>query len=266
MKKNSYEKNLTPPPSAPRHRCWLCRATGPALYLFSNFLTESLPVQKVRTISGRPPRGRDFSPRLCSLIVDKIEEKSRSIATRFACLDPHGTAFWTGSQPAYQFRLSFLYVVLFLLATYVLVNCSGEPPPPPIERTSPKTSDPDKQEEKCQANTGNPCQKDKKCQEICDDLFSTHSHEKACLELPQKTVFGFEKLFEEMLEEDSADDLDLDILECLLDIDDTEFARTIRKLSRDEAKKFLIEVTENKQLARILEEEDDEFNILLKRP
>ena len=49
-------------------------------------------VQKVRTISGRVPggeRGRGATDNKRSYVVDSF---------RVACLDPHGTAFWTGSQ------------------------------------------------------------------------------------------------------------------------------------------------------------------------
>ncbi len=129
-------------------------------------------------------------------------------------------------------------------------------------RKTTKTIDQEKQEEKCQANQGNPCSKDKQCKKICDELFSTNSHETACLKLPEETVSNFEELLDEMTEKGRAVDMDLHTLECLLDIDDTEFARAIRKLPREEAEKFLIEIAEDKNLARILEEEDDEFNIL----
>ena len=143
-----------------------------------------------------------------------------------------------------------------------MIHCSTPTPPTPeVSRENPKETDPDKQEEKCQAGIGTACSKDKKCQKICDDLFSSNSQEKACLELPKKTVLGFEELFE-TLEEEDPDDLDLNILECLLDIDDTEFANAVKKLSKDQAKAFLIEVTEEEELSRILEEEDDAFNIL----
>ena len=153
-------------------------------------------------------------------------------------------------------------VLAFLLSAYFMINCAGPTPPSPeVRRTIPKKTDPEKQEEKCQAGTGDECTKDKKCKTICDDLFSRSSHEATCLELPKKTVLGFEKLFE-TLEEEDPEDLDLDILECLLDIDDTEFTSAVKKLPRAKAKDFLIEVIEDKDLARILEEEDDEFNIL----
>ncbi len=129
-------------------------------------------------------------------------------------------------------------------------------------RKTTKTIDQEKQEEKCQANQGRLCSEDKECKKICDELFSTNSHETACLKLPEETVSNFEELLEEMTEKGRAVDMDLHTLECLLDIDDTEFARAIRKLPREEAEKFLIEIAEDKNLARILEEEDDEFNIL----
>ena len=155
-----------------------------------------------------------------------------------------------------------LCVLAFLLCAGFLIHCSKPTAPAPsADRTSPKKTDPEKQEEKCQAGIGTACSKDKKCKTICDDLFSQNSHEKACLKLPKETVLGFEELFE-TLEEEDPDDLDLNILECLLDIDDTEFASAIKKLSKDQAKAFLIEVTEEEELSRILEEEDDAFNIL----
>ncbi len=152
---------------------------------------------------------------------------------------------------------AFLYAFLILFFFYLMVNCSSEPD---INRTKPKTTDPKKQK-KCMALTGDICRTNKNCKKICDDLFSKNSHEASCLKLPEKAVFNFEKLFKTMKEED-IQDLDLNTLECLLDIDDTEFARAVKKLSRSAAKKFLIRITEEEDLAKILEEEDDEFNIL----
>ena len=158
--------------------------------------------------------------------------------------------------------LTTLCVLAFLLSAGFMIHCSTPTTPTPeVSRENPKEIDPEKQEEKCQAGRGTACSKDKKCKKICSELFSRNSHETACLELPKETVSGFEELFE-TLEEEDPDDLDLDILECLLDIDDTEFANAVKKLPRAKAKAFLIEVTEDKDLARILEEEDDEFNIL----
>ena len=155
-----------------------------------------------------------------------------------------------------------LCVLAFLLSAYFMIHCAGPTPPAPeVNRTTPKETDPEKQEEKCQADTGDECAKDKKCKTIFDDLFSRNSYEATCLKLPTKTVLGFEKLFE-TLEEGDLDQLDLDTLECLLDIDDTDFARAIKKLDKQEVRVFLIEIADDKSLARILEEDDDDFNIL----
>ena len=152
-------------------------------------------------------------------------------------------------------------ILAFLLTAYFMITCAQAPTTPEVMRNNIKKTDPEKQEEKCQVGQDPLCSKDKKCKKVCQELFSKNSHEKACLKLPEKTVLDFEELFK-TLEKGEVDDLNLDTLECLLDIDDTEFARAVKKLSSGEAKDFLIAVADDDKLARVLEEEDDEFNIL----
>ena len=220
----NHEKNLPPPPPAPRHK-----------WLFSPKWRSKNRAAPFNTLCVRKTTGQSET---AGFFSTKAGSKNRAVPFNTLC------------------------VLAFLFSAYFMIHCATPTTPAPeVSRENPKKTDPEKQEEKCQAGRGTACSKDKKCQKICDDLFSRNSHEKACLELPKETVSGFEELFE-TLEEEDPDDLDLDILECLLDIDDTEFANAVKKLPRAKAKAFLIEVTEDKDLARILEEEDDEFNIL----
>ena len=158
---------------------------------------------------------------------------------------------------------------------FVLLSCAGKAvtpqvtgevtksppdPAPEIRRKIPKKWDPVKQE-RCKKVSKNACGEDKECEDICDDIFNSRKDRQKCHELPGSLVSGFETLLSDV-EDGDIEDLNLAHLECLLDIDDTEFAKVMRKLSRKEAKSFLLAVILDSDLANILEDEDDEFVIL----
>lgn len=74
-------------------------------------------------------------------------------------------------------------------------------------------------------------------------------------------MFEFRTLLE-MMKNGLVDEINIGVLRCLLDIDDTEFVATARRMDRDAAKDFLWYAAKNDPLAEVLQEEDDRFNIL----
>ena len=136
-------------------------------------------------------------------------------------------------------------------------------PPPPIERFEPKYTDPVKQKE-CRRRGRNDCEGDKDCEKICDDIFSRRADRQDCYEYSSEMVFEFEALISatEDGDVDEIEDIGSNVLECMLDIDEREFAEAVRKMSRREAEEFIFLIANNEDFAEVLEEEDDEFNIL----
>ena len=135
--------------------------------------------------------------------------------------------------------------------------------PPPIERFEPKYPDPVKQKE-CRKRGRNDCEGDKDCEKICDDIFSRRADRQDCYEYSSEMVFEFEALISatEDGDVDEIEDIGSNVLECMLDIDEREFAEAVRKMSRREAEEFIFLIANNEDFAEVLEEEDDEFNIL----
>ena len=154
------------------------------------------------------------------------------------------------------------FCVVFALAlTGACISSSSPPPPSPVfERKTPKISDPEKQRE-CQKEGKNPCRKDTECEELCRDIFTSRRNERDCLELSREMVLDFDDLLN-FASKGRWEQIDSYVLECLLDIDDEEFSKSLKKVGKNKARDFLILITEEPDLASVLEEEDDEFNIL----
>ena len=119
--------------------------------------------------------------------------------------------------------------------------------------------DPKKQEE-CRKQSQGACEDDQDCQSVCADIFRTKSNRKHCEKLPKDFVLAFEASLKQV-ERGDAQDLDLEVLDCLLDIDVKAFTNALKRLNRNEAKDFLYEITDNEDLAKILKNEDDNFRI-----
>ena len=135
--------------------------------------------------------------------------------------------------------------------------------PPPIERINPKRPDPVKQRG-CKERGRRDCEGYEDCEEICDDIFRNRRDKEECYEYSEEMVFDFEDLIEatEKGEVEEIEDIGSYVLECMLDIDEREFAKAVSKMSRKEAQDFALLIAENEDLAEVLEEEDDEFNVL----
>ena len=157
-------------------------------------------------------------------------------------------------------KISNQIVILALSAC--LLSCVSDPlnsTSPAIERGAVKASDPVKQAS-CGSNRGRICRGDTSCEAVCSAIFQTSFHRRDCRALPRDLVFDFEELIE-TVKAGGTEDISPDVLECLLDIDDGEFTKALKSLNRREAGIFLLSITTDEETARILEEEDNEFNI-----
>ncbi len=164
----------------------------------------------------------------------------------------------------YRFILAFVLIVGVALAFF---SCSKSAPTTRTKTTAgdttrekPKKADPKKQV-KCSELGSGKC--DKNCKEICDDIFSGDA-EKDCEKLSESLVKDFRKIIKDTGDGDIKDlkKLNLPALNCLLDLDDQEFVSAIKDMSSRQAKKFLAHISDKEDIAEILYEEDDEFNIL----
>ena len=159
------------------------------------------------------------------------------------------------------------YSMRFFLSIFsfgiLLFFTSCSVPPPPIERIEPKQPDPVIQRG-CLKRGRTDCEGYEDCEDICDDIFRNRRDKQECYEYSSEMVFHFENLIEatEDGEVDEIEDIGADILECMLDIDEREFAEAVSKMNRAEAQDFALLIVENEDFAEVLEEEDDEFNVL----
>jgi len=156
------------------------------------------------------------------------------------------------------------FVKFVATVSFLLFACSSpqNPTAPPVDpnRETPTPLDPRKQELCIKAST-NICESSESCIRICKDIFRSSRNRTHCYKLPLSLVTDFETLLEDT-EKGRVTSIDLAVLSCLLDIDEREFANAVREMSRSEAREFLVEITKDEDLANILQEEDDEFNIL----
>ena len=167
-------------------------------------------------------------------------------------------------------RLFVLFGFLFAVFSCVMGPTPSTPPEsvqnnrspaPPVERDTPKKADPVKMEICSKRNRTGSCEEEEKCKDICDDIFSSRGDRRKCYAFSDSLVESFEELLE-ATEDGDTDEIDPEILDCMLDIDEREFAKAVKKMSRREASDFLVAIADDDYLAKVLEEEDDEFNIL----
>ncbi len=158
---------------------------------------------------------------------------------------------------------AFLFFLLCVPALCVL-NCTTSPGGKSggvrTDRSAPKKADPKKQV-KCNKIGSGKCGKD--CQKICNDIFSG-STEKECEKLSASLVSAFDKIIKDVKDgnAEKVRQINKEALNCLLDMDDQKFVKSIKSMSSSEARAFLTHIVEDEKLALILKEEDDEFNII----
>ena len=174
-----------------------------------------------------------------------------------------------------RYLLIFIYI-LFLSCTFTNPNPTGSPfinnqgstgddssedDDEPVVREKPDP-DPVKQQ-RCGRNstTQTLCEKSSNCgDDVCDELFSG-SDRKECYKLPESLVLDFENVLKAIKDGEAAS-IRPTTLDCLLDIDDREFERAVRKMSKNEAKEFLVEVARDDDLSDIFGDEDNNYHII----
>ena len=142
------------------------------------------------------------------------------------------------------------------------IASTGESTPPPrTEPRRPKVPDPVKQR-KCGKDSTREelCEESARCENDCDDMFSGRA-EKTCLKLPTRLVYDFTELLD-FTEDGDIDEIDSEVLECLLDIDDKEFIDAIKDMSGNQAEEFLAGIADDEDLANVFQDEDDNSDIL----
>ena len=142
------------------------------------------------------------------------------------------------------------------------IASTGESTPPPrTEPRQPKVPDPVKQR-KCGKDSTREelCEESARCENDCDDMFSGRA-EKTCLKLPTRLVYDFTELLD-FTEDGDIDEIDSEVLECLLDIDDKEFIDAIKDMSGNQAEEFLAGIADDEDLANVFQDEDDNSDIL----
>lgn len=163
----------------------------------------------------------------------------------------------------YRFFIRIITIVSTLVCMGLwFQNCTGNfrSFSTDLGRSTPKQSDPEKQA-RCRDQTGTVCNDSSQCRDTCKDIFSSNSHRDDCYELPEELVNRFEDVIE-AVEDGEVEDIDEFAAECLLDIEEDEIVRAIRKLSSSKAKQFFIDLVEEDDLAEVFYDEDDEFLIL----
>jgi len=159
-----------------------------------------------------------------------------------------------------------------------LVGCSSPTPVQPVKSVVKSDSyydernenDPDRGavlDGSIKRRPGDICEKEDRnheCREICDDIYSRRNDQSDCEKL---TVLQIEKLetLHELLENPNDDDLasvDVGDLDVYLNISTAPFDKLIGKYSRGEAKEVMFWVVTNTGIARVIEKEEDDFDVL----
>ena len=127
----------------------------------------------------------------------------------------------------------------------------------PFKNTPPKVADQEKRKQCRQIGSGT-CDSD--CKEICDDFFSG-SEEEVCNTFTSSLVDEFENIIEQT-KDGKTKSLDQEALNCMLELDNKEFAEAIDSMSSKEVKDFLKQITRDEDLAQIFLEEDFDLRII----
>ena len=146
--------------------------------------------------------------------------------------------------------------------------------PPALKALSGETSAEDSSEEKtserdtpeesfrCRAKTEPVCSGDILCEGDCRKLFSSLQKERRCLEAPRRLVEKFKELLDSVADGENPREINLSVLSCLLDIEETPLVRKLARLNKEKSQEFLAFAAENKKAAEILDAEDKEHSLL----
>ena len=110
---------------------------------------------------------------------------------------------------------------------------------------------------------GGECEGDRDCEEICDDIYDRRADREDCEELSVAAVESLEIVYE-LLEDPDEDDLvDIDPtdFEALIDISIEPVDDLFGRYSSREAREVAVWIAENPDIAAILQDEDDDFQL-----
>lgn len=108
---------------------------------------------------------------------------------------------------------------------------------------------------------GDRCDEDDQCWELCFQIFHNRSEQDNCGRRPSELVDAFDLLLEDM-QTGNVSSVDGMVLQCLFEIDDTEFKKYLNRLTSKKAKAFLGEIGYKEDLAEAIFELDDDYDIL----
>ena len=108
---------------------------------------------------------------------------------------------------------------------------------------------------------GDRCDEDDQCWELCFQMFHSRSEQDNCGRRPSELVDAFDLLLEDM-QTGNVDSVDGMVLQCLFQIDDSEFKKHLNRFSSKKAKAFLGEIGYKEDLAEAIFELDEDHDIL----
>lgn len=108
---------------------------------------------------------------------------------------------------------------------------------------------------------GDRCDEDDQCWELCFQMFHSRAEQDNCGRRPSELVDAFDLLLEDM-QTGNVQSVDGMVLQCLYQIDDSEFKKHLNRLSSKKAKAFLGEIGYKEDLAEAIFELDEDHDIL----
>ncbi len=169
--------------------------------------------------------------------------------------------------------------VSFLSVFLLFVNCTSEPTKTKVVPTpEPKSDiyyikrierDINRKYvlDKAKAQAGKVCKGDEDCEDICDDIYSSRRERNDCEELSITQVNRFEGIYETLEDSDEDDLQDIDVskdgdFDVFINVSIEPLHKLVGKYSSREAKDFLAWIANNKDVAELLENEDDDYEVL----
>ena len=104
------------------------------------------------------------------------------------------------------------------------------------------------------------CKENLECEQICENLYSQSKHQNMCKKLSFELVTEFKSIVNEVSL--GAVDMNLDILQCLLDINEEPLITALESLSKTESQNFLLQIAKDASFSRLLKKEDRNGDIL----
>ena len=166
------------------------------------------------------------------------------------------------------------YVGFLALAGVLITQCTPPPPAPaPDPRKGDDYYDRKNRDDKDRNSvldrskkrySGPKCEGDDDCEEICKDIYNRRSVREDCLELAAEQVEKLWEIYEafENPGEDELASIDAVDFETFIEIDLRPVDTLIGKLSASEAKRVLAWIGEEPDIAKVFQDEDDDYRLL----